>query len=65
MVRADHGHPAGETGIKGNGICGYHECEAGRSDAGGYACPAARVFLRLSHQPEQLDLHSAGRDSSI
>ena len=31
----------------------------------GYACPAAGIFLRLSHHPQQLDLHPAGRDGSF
>ena len=41
--------------------CGYYECEAGGSYAGGYDRPEARVFLRISHYQKQLDLHSPGR----
>ena len=65
MVRADHGHPTGKAGIKGHGICRYHQCEAGRSDAGGHARPAAGVFLRLSYKPEQLEFHFTGWNGSV
>ena len=65
MVCPDHGYSKGEAGVRRKRTCGYYECEAGGSHAGGYDRPTAGVFLRVSHYQKQLDLHSTGWDGAV